>query len=830
MTKINVHLLLTYSLKRICLITILLISKTRTNYHVSVSIETNDCKIGIFILKEGKEVEHNIELNLFTTAHYHFHIYQEVTLLLAIEGEVHLVYEEEITLQSGMILIVNPMEYVEFLPGKQVGTYIELRINPLYFASLFPEYFQATFECSPKQLRTGKREAILLMRKYMAELCLVEFSSTQYGKLKSALLVNQLLFTMVQHFQREQHDSIRQSEVSQKIAEVLSYLSQHLHEEVTMEKLAELFYMSPASLSKHFKKETGMYFSRYLAMIRVKHSLMDLCYSSQTIEEVASKSGFANSKTYRKQFREFFHVSPSEYRLSYQKEQSLSKDNKKEVKEWTHSLAQTMYRYTLNETEDRLTMETANTHKQRTIFSKGLSVQRQHGKVILHLGCLENVSNERIQNEIRQIQQDMAIDYIGVQSLFYEVPLSYNIHRQEKMSAFPAFERLDHVMDFLEKQQLSVFYDIYLPDYQSLNLEAKHARINFLRHLQNQYGQKVLGKWKINVIFDTDEPSCYESAFCEVLAICRSINPMLEIGAEIPLPDPFMERQSLSKRSFFVRNIVPHCQFLSFRADPNEAIRMAQNRLEGMETAHDYIYHKTKALRQLLHHWGVSLPLYLTEWNTITGDTRNMNGTFFRGAIILKEIIRLDKLVTGYGFWLNIDLYEHHRKTRPITNDSLELFHYYQSRRPAYFCLLLAQRMEGELLAEGKDYILTKNGGVYQLLIWHSCYFNPDLSTEETFLKSQSIEYEWMIPEIPPHHYQVKQIDFSRKSGALFTSYYDFQSVHSLDYETQRYIATMTRPKISVFDSYIDEGFHYSTLLDVNAVMLLELTPIFFEL
>lgn len=52
-----------------------------------------------------------------------------------------------------------------------------------------------------------------------------------------------------------------------------------------MEKLAELFYMSPLSLSKHFKKETGMYFSRYLAMIRVKHSLMDLCYSAGQLKK-----------------------------------------------------------------------------------------------------------------------------------------------------------------------------------------------------------------------------------------------------------------------------------------------------------------------------------------------------------------------------------------------------------------------------------------------------------------------------------------------------------------------------------------------------------------
>ncbi|MCO7151067.1 helix-turn-helix domain-containing protein [Vagococcus lutrae] len=772
---------------------------------------------------------HNFELNIYTTSHDHFHIYQEVTILLVMEGKVNLVYEEEMTLKAGMILIINPMEYVEFLSDDEVGSYVELRIDPLYFTSLFPEYFHTKFECFPRQLRTGKREAILLLRKYVAELCLIEYGNSQYSTLKSSLVINQLLFTMVQHFQREHHYNVRQSKLSHKITEVLMYLSQHFREELTMEKLAALFYMSPASLSKQFKKETGMFFSHYLAKIRVKHSLIDLCYSSQTIEEVATKSGFSNSKTYRKQFREFFNVSPTEYRLSFQREDTSTQVLQKESKEWDQTIAQLMYRYTLNETEDRLSMETARSHKQLTIHPNLLSSKRSHGEVILQIGCLENLNSKSIQEEIKKIQTDMRVDYIGVQSLFYTIPLSYHIHRVEKMSAFPAFERLDHVMDFLEKHNLSVFYDIYLPTYQSLNQETKHARINFLRHLQNQYGEQVLGKWKINLIFDTPETELHASAFNDVVTICRSINRRLEIGAEVPLPDPYTDNDAISKSHFFVTHIVPNCQFLSYRTDPNEAMRLSE-KTRSSEVTHEYLRHKSEFIRQMMYQWEVDLPLYLTEWNTLTGNTRNMNGTFFRGAIILKDILRLDRLVSGYGFWLNIDLFEQHRRMRPIANDSLELYHYYHSRRPAYFCLALAQRMQGEVLAESADYLLTKNGGVYQLLLWHTCYFSPDLSTEETFLQSQSIEYEWYIPEIPAQHYQIKQIDFSRKSGALFTSYHDFQSVHSLDYETQRYIATMTQPKIRVFDSYIDEGFHYSTLLDVNGVMLLELTPIFFEL
>lgn len=235
---------------------------------------------------------------------------------------------------------------------------------------------------------------------------------------------------------------------------------------------------------------------------------------------------------------------------------------------------------------------------------------------------------------------------------------------------------------------------------------------------------------------------------------------------------------------------------------------------------------KTLYIKHLLKEYEIKLPLYLTEWNTLTGMTRNSNGTFFRGAIILKDLLMIDTLVAGFGFWLNIEVYEQQTQNRPLKNDGLELFHYYSGKRPAYFCLLLARRMEGMVLAQGEEYILTYEEGRYQLLLFNTNYFDPHLSSEEAFLKSQAVTFEIELTAIKIGAYQIKQIEFNRHNGALFYTYEDFQQAKILDLEAQHYIVDRTRPKIKVFDTQIDDTFNYYVTLDTNGIVLLELTSI----
>lgn len=114
---------------------------------------------------------------------------------------------------------------------------------------------------------------------------------------------------------------------------------------------------------------------------------------------------------------------------------------------------------------------------------------------------------------------------------------------------------------------------------------------------------------------------------------------------------------------------------------------------------------------------------------------------------------------------------------------------------------------------------------MYQLLLWNTNYFDPYLSLEEPFLKSQSVTINIKLNNLVKQAYQVKQIDFNRYNSALFYSYDKFRNVNILDQEIQQYVSHTTYLKIKAFDTFINESFEYFVNLDTNAVILLELIP-----
>ncbi|GGC89164.1 helix-turn-helix domain-containing protein [Enterococcus wangshanyuanii] len=756
---------------------------------------------------------------------------KELTILVVLKGELSITIEEKNeTIQAGELFVINASEY--FILNTQMQEscfYIELTIDSLFFASQFPAFFYTSFDCRPKQKEYGKTPAILALRRQIAELCLVKFSEESTKQLKASLYLNQIILSLVHHFQREEESTALHSE-NQTLRDILEYIENNYQRGVSLAETADHFFMSEPTLSKFFKKETGDYFSHYVRSIAVKHSLIELLYTKKSIEQIALDVGFHSSKTYREHFKKTFQVSPTDYRSSH-----LAK---KEVNPTLHLKASTadltikeilapLYSYLQATLEESQSSELSLKTKQLQITCEKTMTEYQKKEVIIKIGTLENLALKKVQEELVELNEQLGIDYISVHSLYSQLPLTVQIHQEAGMNSFPAFEKLDCILAFLNKHQFRLFFQLSLPKFRAMGAYERENYRKFFRHIQSTFGKQLLAHWKINCHFEEQRTESDHSEFLELKKIMDSQFPEIEIGAELSLDDPFFEHNDLSTFQFFFEEIAPFCKFISFSAEPNYVFRNLDSTFPDLKNYHQYVLNKTIYIKHLMKEFDVKLPLYLTEWNTLTGMTRISNGTFFRGAIILKDLLMLTPLLQGYGFWLNIDLYEVNTQNRPLKNDGLELFHYHSGKRPMYFCLWLARRLAGTIVAVGEEYILTDNDGKYQLLLFNTNYFDPHLSTEEAFLKSHSVNIELDLSKIKSAQYQVKQIDFNRYNGALFYTYEEFKNAASLDLEAQEYITNKSRPKMRVFDVQIQEVFHYFITLDTNGIVLLEMTPIY---
>ena len=108
------------------------------------------------------------------------------------------------------------------------------------------------------------------------------------------------------------------SATEQKIYAVTSYIHSHYTEELSLNMLAQKFYISSYYLSHQFKDVTGFTLSDYIQMTRVRNVQAMLVGTQVPITEAALRCGFNSFSQFNRIFRKHIGVAPSVYRKRHQ--------------------------------------------------------------------------------------------------------------------------------------------------------------------------------------------------------------------------------------------------------------------------------------------------------------------------------------------------------------------------------------------------------------------------------------------------------------------------------------------------------------------------------
>lgn len=111
---------------------------------------------------------------------------------------------------------------------------------------------------------------------------------------------------------------------SRHIVECLDYIYDHLHTRITVENLAALIGISPAYLSRLFKKETGMTVSDYIRNTKIETAQNMLIYSDYTLAQIASALAFPSQSYFTELFRKKIGVTPAAYRSQHLRDTLLT--------------------------------------------------------------------------------------------------------------------------------------------------------------------------------------------------------------------------------------------------------------------------------------------------------------------------------------------------------------------------------------------------------------------------------------------------------------------------------------------------------------------------
>jgi AraC-like DNA-binding protein/cupin superfamily acireductone dioxygenase involved in methionine salvage len=99
-----------------------------------------------------------------------------------------------------------------------------------------------------------------------------------------------------------------------KICEIIKYINIRYMKKITLESIADNFYISPYYLSRIFRKETGFTFVEYLNSLRIREAQQLLKESQLNVSEIAEKVGYESQTHFGRVFKKITGMSPLQFR------------------------------------------------------------------------------------------------------------------------------------------------------------------------------------------------------------------------------------------------------------------------------------------------------------------------------------------------------------------------------------------------------------------------------------------------------------------------------------------------------------------------------------
>lgn len=208
------------------------------------------------------------------------------------------------------IYIINPESTHEIESGEDGLITYEIK-----FDTSCEELKRAILELPPAlSLPTNETEAIFgaifnemrNLHPYQNEMLKIKF--------------HELLFHILRQNDFSKKSEQKNVDFSEKFAEILFYMDQHIAENISLATLAKIAHSEKIYFLKQFKKEMGITPMDYLRNLRISEAKKLLEHSDMNITQISTAVGFASIHHFSSVFTKIAGITPSEYKLKKRSE------------------------------------------------------------------------------------------------------------------------------------------------------------------------------------------------------------------------------------------------------------------------------------------------------------------------------------------------------------------------------------------------------------------------------------------------------------------------------------------------------------------------------
>lgn len=253
-----------------------------------------------------KETKNSIEVTDGISKHVSPHLHGAMEIVYVTEGTLELgVGQELYHMELGDIGIIFPdviHHYQAFSLGENKAIYIKIPMSCI--AASFIEDIQKRAPKVPVIKNVDISQEVLdALQRIMID------ENQKYIIAQAYIQI--ILAKSLPKFELVDKSSIGSSDI---IYRSVSYVSAHFREPFSLEKMALDLGVSKYALSRMFSETFHRNFNQYINDIRLKYACHRLETSHDTILEICLDSGFESQRTFNRVFKEYFHMTPKEYR------------------------------------------------------------------------------------------------------------------------------------------------------------------------------------------------------------------------------------------------------------------------------------------------------------------------------------------------------------------------------------------------------------------------------------------------------------------------------------------------------------------------------------
>lgn len=271
-----------------------------------------------FHLKDKKAEEHS----------FHYHEFNKIVIFIsgnvtyAVEGKYYKLRPWDILFVSSSEVhkpAIDPREYYERIILWVNSNFLDSHSMQGSNLSNCFEWVSREkinlFRFHPEQL-AGIKEILFSLEKAMKD---KEFG----GK----VLQNAIFIQLIVHLNRlilrsKEQEEEKDVRYDERIINILSYINENLEGELSIDTLAEKFYVNKYYLMHHFKDQTGYTLHSYILQKRLAKAA-EMIKKGLQISYVSDRCGFRDYSSFVRAFKKSFGLSPKQYHKAIEEIQHL---------------------------------------------------------------------------------------------------------------------------------------------------------------------------------------------------------------------------------------------------------------------------------------------------------------------------------------------------------------------------------------------------------------------------------------------------------------------------------------------------------------------------